>query len=177
MAYFLIAGALIVTFIGAGYVGLSLINRCAAGDGNNAAAERRFAVIFFWLGLLFIGWNIIDPLTALAYRLHEIRPMVQDCRKAGTAETCQKLARIYRDGYVGNCASEPTNRWSRSCTMVAKDAEKAAEFTPSPARPDMAKAALSPRPRAAATPPCKASGNGVGKDPCRVATTLWSNTR
>lgn len=124
MAYFLIAVALIVTFIGMSYVGLALINRSAKG-----AAERRFAVIFFWLGLFFIGWNIIDPLTALAYRLHEIRPMVQDCRKAGTAETCQKLTRIYRDGYIGNCASEPTNRRSRSCTMVAKDADKAAEFT------------------------------------------------
>lgn len=40
----------------------------------------------------------------------------------------QKLARIYRDGYIGNCAFEPANRRSRSCTMVAQDAEKAAEF-------------------------------------------------
>lgn len=89
MVYFLIAVALIVTFIGVGYAGLSLITRSTARDGAEAATERHFAVKFFWLGLLFIGWNIIDPLTALAYRLHEIHPMVQDCRTAGNGDTCR----------------------------------------------------------------------------------------
>lgn len=55
MAYFLIAVALIVTFIGVGYAGLSLITRSTARAGAEAATERHFAVKFLWLGLLFIG--------------------------------------------------------------------------------------------------------------------------
>lgn len=129
MTYFLMAIAVLVCWYVAGLAIFTLIDR-EVGDGDTPETqrERNFAKIGAGLVMIFAMWAMMDPLTALGWRIDNIRPLVAECR-AGSGAACQKLAITYRDGLGGNCAWDGDSRLrSRDCEFVAKNEGKALEF-------------------------------------------------
>lgn len=125
----LIALVFLVVWYGGMLLAFRLIDRQiddpASPEGRR---EKTFAMIFIGLGAGVVLWGGIGPLTALAYRIDTIRPMVAQCRAGGEAEVCADLARMYRDGLQTTCAL-PSDVIRPDCVLVAKNADKAEEFT------------------------------------------------
>ena len=90
----LIALVFLVVWYGGMLLAFWLIDRQiddpASPEGRR---EKTFAMILIGLGAGVVLWGGIGPLTALAYRIDTIRPMVAQCRAGGEAEVCADLAR------------------------------------------------------------------------------------
>lgn len=125
----LIALVFLVVWYGGMLLAFWLIDRQiddpASPEGRR---EKTFAMIFIGLGAGVVLWGGIGPLTALAYRIDTIRPMVAQCRAGGEAEVCADIARMDRDGLQTTCAL-PSDVIRPDCVLVAKNADKAEEFT------------------------------------------------
>ncbi|MBA4490733.1 hypothetical protein [Paracoccus sp. S1E-3] len=129
MTYVLIAIAVLLVWFATLLAGFRLVDRQIDDpESPQGQRERTFSYVFIGLGMGFVLWNSIDPLTALGYRIDNIRPLAAQCRAAENAEACARLARIYRDGVSGACALH-TDVIRRECVLVAPNATRAEEFT------------------------------------------------